>query len=61
MQFEFRGLWASECAQTGLHEAPTGPCFLVAVAVAGGLLASLVGGFVFCYLFMDVTGRGNVT
>jgi hypothetical protein len=33
----------------------------VAVAVAGVLLPSLVGGFVFCYLFMDVTGWGNMT
>jgi hypothetical protein len=57
----FRGLLASECAQTVHMRAPSGPFLLVAVAVAGVLLAYLVDVFGACYLFIVVHGVGYMT
>lgn len=57
----FRGLWASECAQAVHLWAPSGPFLVVAVVVAGVLLACLADGFDACYLFIVACGVGCMT
>jgi hypothetical protein len=58
----FRGFLASECCTYCVVKGPLrGPFSLVAVGLGGWLPRSVFGGFGACYLFMDVTGWGNMT
>ena len=53
----FRGLWASEGAQSVQLWAPSGAYFLLAaVAVAGCILSCVVDGSGLCYYFMGACG-----